>query len=76
MPHPYPFLQDRNGNQLRSPRGEMGLQWYGRLKEGLLSAEKLEPSLELGVLYIPQNTCSLIVPTPTLIQLLWSVLPS
>ena len=55
-----------------SPGGEMGLRWYGRLKEGLLSAEKLEPSLEWGVLYISQNTCSLIVPTPTLIQLLVS----
>ena len=26
----------------------MGLRWYGRLKEGLLSAEKLEPSLKWG----------------------------
>ena len=31
-----------------SPGGEMGLRWYGRLKEGLLSAKKLEPNLELG----------------------------
>ena len=27
----------------------MGLRWYGRLNEGLLSADKLEPSLEWGV---------------------------
>lgn len=54
----------------------MGLRWYGRLKEGLLSAEKLEPSLKWGGCCIHLKIPAVLLsPHPHLLNF-WSVLPS
>lgn len=53
----------------------MGLRWYGKLKEGLLSAENWSPVWSGGCCIYLKIPAVLLSPHPHLFNF-WSVLPS